>query len=249
MKKKILSVLLVSALLFCSFAALVSAEDGETIVCQTAADVMNYVIVSKENTVPVRIYPAELEKGGESRSVYFISMLGVKGNMKQVNSAKNLGPAAFNKDNSYSEFVVETIVQNIPAGSALVFGCHSLGGMVAQHLRENKTLIENYEIVNVLTAGSPLILVKGETEGSLVRLCDKGDVIPLMSPATFLNLSAQIKSAERESGGYRFDPDGAHNLSYMRNDVWGAYDALGVKGGDAALRLYTAEVTFYGVVN
>lgn len=248
MKKKIISILLLCALLFSSLCLFVNAQEDE-VVCTNVADVMNYVIISKQNTVPMRIIPAVLEKDGEQREVYFISMLGVKGNRKQVNSVKNLVPAAFNKDNAYSEFAVETIMKNVPKGSALVFGCHSLGGMVAQHIRANRDLIENYEIVNVLTAGSPLILVKEETEGDLVRLADKNDVIPFLSPATFINLSKQIKSACRENGGYAMDPDGAHNLSYMRADIWGAYDALGCKGGSAVLRFDLSDMALYGVVD
>ena len=245
--KKILSLALVFIMLI-SLGAFAFAEESESVVCGTAAQVMNYVIISKENRVPMRVFPAVLEKDGETKDVYLISLLGVKGNRKQVNSAKNLLPAAFNKKNSYAEFVVETIRNTIPEGSALVFACHSLGGMVAQALRADARLVDNYEIVNVLTAGSPLILVKTPTEGSLQRLADKNDIIPLLSPATVTNLSQQIRSASREDGGYAFDPDGAHNLSYMRDDVWGAYDALGVKNGNATLRFSPDAMTVYGVV-
>ena len=248
MCKKILSVLLCAIFVFCAFSVFVIAEDGET-VCTTAADMLKYVIIERSNTVPIRIVPATLEKDAETTPVYLIGLLGVKENNKQVNSGKNLVPAAFHRPNSYYDLVKETILATIPEGSNLVFACHSLGGMVAQHLRTDEDLKANYEIINVLTAGSPLILVNEEAcEGELHRLADKYDVIPFMSPATILNLKKQINSAAREDGGYFFNPDGAHNLSYLRDDVWGAYDVFGVKDGNATLSYNASEAVFYGAV-
>lgn len=244
--KKTVSLILSVILLAAACVLPVCAEDAETL-CSTAADVIGFVIVTRENTVPMRIVPAEIAKNGETKPVYLIGLLGVKSNAKQVNSGKNLVPAAFNRANSYYDLVKQTIRENIPAGSALMFACHSLGGMVAQAIRTDKELKEEYEILNVLTAGSPLILVTEEGEGSLHRLADKYDLIPFMSPATVRCLAKQIKTAHREDGGYFFNPDGAHNLSYLRNDVWGDYDVFGEKGGDGTLRYNAAETQLFGV--
>lgn len=249
MNKKILSVILSVVMLFSCFGVFAFAQEEAT-VCETAADVMNYVIVDQGYSIPVRIVPARLELDGETCDIYLIGMLGVKSVPGQVNSVNNLFAAAFNQDNSYSRFVKDIIFETIPEGSALVFAGHSLGGMVAQHLRTDSDLQESYEILNVLTAGSPLILVnEAKAEGSLSRLADKFDVIPFLSPATVLCFAKQIRSAHREDGGYFFDPDGAHNLSYIRNDVWGGYDAFGVPGGNAKISYNPSEVITYGAAN
>ena len=248
MKKTVISILLSLAILFTGLFVAARAEDT-SVEYKTAADAVSFMIADRNDTTPIRIVPATLTNNGVSCDVYLIGLLGVKDNRNQVNSGKNLVPAAFNRDNSYSELVRSAILETVPAGSSLVFVCHSLGGMVAQHLRTDETLTGQYEIVNVLTAGSPLILVEeAKAEGGLHRLADKYDVIPFLSPATLRCLKKQLSTAHREDGGYFFDPDGAHNLSYLRNDVWGGYDALGVKGGNASLSFDASEVQVFGVV-
>ena len=246
--KKTISVLLSLLVLFFAVSVVSFAEEG-SVTYKTSADAISLMIADRKDTTPIRIVPATLSRNGETQSVYIIGLLGVKDNTNQVNSGKNLFPAAFNKDNSYTDLVKSVIFRNIPEGASLVFVCHSLGGMVAQQLRTDEELKANYEIVSVLAAGSPLILVNEDAaEGELHRLADKFDIIPFLSPATIRCFKKQIGTAHREDGGYLFDPDGAHNLSYLRNDVWGEYDALGVKGGNAVLSFSMADVRIFGVV-
>ncbi|MCH5197690.1 MAG: hypothetical protein J1E34_02180 [Oscillospiraceae bacterium] len=243
--KKVLSVILCAVIMMSCFVFATSAEELE--VFENAAELMSFVLVSKEFTTPVRIVPAVLSENGEETEIYLVSLMGVKSNIAQVNSSANLFAAAFNMDNPYSDFVKDVIFENIPEGSSVVFAGHSMGGMIAQHLRADADLIENYEIVHTVTSGSPLILTgSAKTEGGLVRLCDKFDLIPLLSPATLFCFSKQIKTATREDGGYLFNPDGAHNLSYMRSDVWGSYDALGIKNGSASISFSSSLVSSFG---
>ena len=207
---------------------------------QTAADLLDFVMVGKSFTTPLRIVPAVLTKDGESRSVYLIAMLGMKNVKGQVNSAKGGGTAA------YAALVKAVLFETVPAGSALVFAGHSLGGMTAQLLRCDKELQETYEILNVLCGGSPLMEESRAPEGTLHRLTDTFDMIPYIAGDSFCSFLRQIRTAHRENGGYFLNPDGAHNLSYARNDVWGSYDVFGEKGGDAALCFPPAEIRAYG---
>ena len=247
MKKTVISLLLCFVLLFACCAP-AFAEETQPLVCENAAAVMRFVIVERGNTVPIRIAPAVLATDNGETPVYVVGLLGVKSVKGQENNVKNCILAAFNRANGYRDLIKETIFAEIPAGSALVFACHSLGGMVAQQLRTDADLAEAYEIVNVMTAGSPYIMVNGDGEGALNRLIDKFDVIPLLSPATVLAPQKQFREAAREDGGYAFDPDGAHNLSYLRDEIWGAYDALGVKDGGAVLRIDAAAARTFGAV-
>lgn len=237
MKKVIAAVLCLALLLVCTCPAF--AEEGET-VCSTAAELLDFVIVSRQYTTPLRIVPAVLTRNGEARDVYFVAMLGMKEIEGQVNSQKGGGTGP------YAAFVKDVLLRTVPAGSALVFAGHSLGGMTAQHLRCDKELQETYEILNVLCGGSPLEEVDGEGEGSLHRLTDILDMIPYIRSASLCALVRQIKTAHRENGHYFLNPDGAHNDSYVRNDVWGGYDVFGEKGGDAALAFFPAQVSAYG---
>ncbi len=246
MCKKCLSILLsvLTLLLCCAVPAL--AEEPRTVL-SNAAETNAFVIVSKEFTVPVRLVPAELTENGETENVWLVALLGVKPVKGQVNVTKNTFPAAFNKSNPYYDFVKALLLEKVPAGETLVFACHSLGGMVAQQLRTDPELKAAYEIRNVVTCGSPYIMVKeAEAEGVLHRMADKFDAVPFLSPATLVCLSKQLGTAHREDGGYFFDPDGAHNLSYSRAEIWGGYDALGVPGGSAALSFDPGAVQSFG---
>ena len=84
-----------------------------------------------------------------------------------------------------------------------------------------------------------------DREGPLVRCADKFDVIPKFSPAVFVSPS-NYRNAIVVDGGYFGNPDGAHNLSYPRADLWGGYDVFGVKGGSAALTFNTADLVILG---
>ena len=201
---------------------------------------MNYVIVSKDYTTPLRIVPAVLTVNGKSRNVIFVAMLGMKDVKNQVNSARGGGTTP------YAALVKETLFKSVPAGTALVFAGHSLGGMTAQLLRCDKELQNKYEILNVLCGGSPLMDEPGEPEGSLHRLTDIWDLIPYIRSTTPCAFVRQIQTAHREKGHYFLNPDAAHNLSYSRNDLWGEYDAFGGKGGTAVLRFLPNLALTYG---
>ena len=245
MKKRIFSALLCVLLLFlCCAGAL--AEEAPA-VFTNAAETNAFVLMGKDFTTPVRLVPATLTKNGETENVWFAALLGVKSVKGQVNVTKNTFAAAFNRTNPYYDFVKQVLLENVPAGEKLVFACHSLGGMVAQKLRTDAELKETFEILNTVTAGSPYIMVKeAEAEGELHRLADKNDAVPFLSPATLVCLHKQLGTAHREDGGYLFDPDGAHNLSYLREEIWGGYDALGVPGGDAVIRFDASAVQSFG---
>ena len=247
MCKKICALLLSIVILASGLAVFAAAEETGTTL-STAADMLEFVIVEKSVTIPVRIVPAVLTENGEDRPVYLIGMLGVKNVKGQVNSVLNCLFAAFNKKNTYYTLVKDTILAEIPAGSSLVFACHSLGGMVAQQLRTDEDLQARYEILNVLTAGSPYIMVSRDGEGALHRLIDKNDAVPFLSPATVLKPDKQFRECAREDGGYTMDPDSAHNLSYLRDDLWGAYDVFGERDGGRTIRFDPAAMKIFGVV-
>lgn len=237
MKKALTGILCITLCFVFVFAAFAQTSQSSF---DTAAELLDLVIVSRQYTTPLRIVPAVLTRNGETRDVYLIAMLGMKEITGQVNSQKGGGTGV------YAAFVKDVLKQTVPAGSALVFAGHSLGGMTAQHLRCDKELQDTYEILNVLCGGSPLEEVEGEGEGSLHRLTDVLDMIPYIRSTSLCAFVRQIRTAHRENGHYFLNPDGAHNESYVRNDVWGDYDVFGEKGGNAALCFHPAEIRSYG---
>ncbi len=237
MKRMTAAILCLLLCVFCAFSAF--AGSAQT-VCTTASELLDYVIVSKDFTTPLRIVPAVLTQNGNERSVYLVAMLGMKNVNGQVNSARGGGTTP------YAALVKDVLFQTVPPGAALVFAGHSLGGMTAQLLRCDRELQARYEILNVLCGGSPLTEEPDTPEGTLHRLTDVWDLIPYIRSTSVCAFVQQIKTAHRENGHYFLNPDDAHNLSYVRNDVWGEYDAFGEKGGSATLRFSPDAAKTYG---
>ncbi len=150
----------------------------------------------------------------------------------------------FEFDNKYIQNVKKAIFENVPLGSNILVTGHSLGGMVAQQVASDTAIKENYNVVNTVTFGSPLI--NGfKREGTVKRLGDVSDVVPYLSLSTFTNVIWQSAGLNKEDGNYGSDILGAHCESYNREDVWGSYDVTGTKNGGATLTLDYSTTAFY----
>ncbi len=245
--KKIISVILIAVISLSCLGIMGSAASGRYYVtCKTSADVLNFVLEGGKHAVPMRIVKAGLKKDGIVSWVYLVTLVGVETGTKQNNNIENCIKAGFGKTGEYFAESKETIYKIVPKGSSIVFAGHSLGGMTVQQLSADKDIKADYKIINTLTAGSPYIPVSEEREGTLHRLADKGDAIPWLSIGLVTNTRKMLCEVSWEDGGYIGDPDGAHNLSYRDNGVWGCYDAFGEKGGNAVITFDHSKVGIYG---
>ena len=126
--------------------------------------------------------------------------------------------------------------------NVFLFGA-SQGGMIAQQIAGDSTIKANYNILNTVTFGSPLISL-GSREGTVKRLGDKNDFVPALSvQSVFIPLWSYI-GLNKENGGYS-NPITAHKESYGRADVWGRYDVTGTKNGSAKLTLDLSTRQFF----
>ncbi len=209
----------------------------------SVADVAS-VILNKE-LLPwgeVYITPATLTTEEGEEDVYFVCFRGTGHTMDKANNLIACFLSAFNRDSGYLRLAKQYLNKYVPEGAKLVLSGHSLGGMIAQQLICTDEITERYEILNTLTYGSPYVVTSAaHREGPLVRCVDKFDVIPKFSPAIFVTPS-NYRNAVTIDGGYLGDPDGAHNLSYPRADLWGGYDVFGVKCGTASLTFHRADL-------
>lgn len=152
--------------------------------------------------------------------------------------------SGFEFDNQYVRNVKKAIQQNVPAGSNLIVTGHSLGGMVGQQIAADSDIKKNYNVLNTVAFGSPLI--DGfDREGMVKRLGDTSDVVPYLSVSTFINIIWQSAGINKENGKYGLNLLGAHTESYNRQDVWGAYDPCGEKNGSRKLTLDYKTTHFY----
>jgi hypothetical protein len=184
---------------------------------------------------------------GQSKDVYVVCLSGTDMDAKnQTTGWWTDLLSGFEFDNQYVKNIKKVMSENIPAGSNVIVSGHSLGGMVAQQVVSDKTLKNNYNFLNTVTFGSPLI--NGfKREGTVQRLGDTSDIVPYLSVSTFLNIFWQTLGLNKEDGGYSVMDFNfhAHNESYNRTDVWGAYDVTGVKKGSKTLTLDFATTQFF----
>lgn len=193
---------------------------------------------------PITITKGTLKTTFSSKTVYLITLSGTEWVFNQSTEALTDLFSGFNLKNSYYYNVVNIISANVPKGSNLILAGHSLGGMIAQQVAADTTIKRNYNILNTVTFGSPL-LSNGSREGTVRRLGDVSDIVPLLSVQTILSPLRALAGLNREDGGYYLQPITAHTECYTRTDVWGKYDVTGTKYGSAKLILDLSTRTFF----
>lgn len=210
-------------------------------------------VMGDEYNGPIGIVEATLHQNGTDRPVYIVALSGTELIWSDYTGLQSTGAAtdllcAFNLDNPYIKAVKKAMKENIPTNANVIFYGHSLGGMIAQEAAADNVIKKNYNVLNTITYGSPLIKLLSKREGTVRRLCDTSDIIPVMSVYSLTPLAVvQYWGSERfsEDGGYNSKWLAAHNESYLRDDVWGNYDVLGIKGGSASLTFDMKETRYF----
>lgn len=215
---------------------------------KTNADAQQYLKLTMANELCEYVYqgynggikgPIIVTKGicatntGE-KEVYLITLSGTEIVENQSTGYITDLKVGFNCNNAYLRNTVSVILNNIPRESNLILSGHSLGGMVAQQVAADNSIKKNYNVLNTVTFGSPMIS-KGRREGTVKRLGDIADIVPYLS-VTGRPVS-KVSGLNRENGGYAANAYQAHVDSYIRSDIWGAYDVLGQKGGECYFML------------
>ena len=151
--------------------------------------------------------PISITKGklvprlGRSKDVYLVTFAGTELVFNQSTDVISDLLSGFNLNNPYYYNAVKVIRENIKPGSKLVLAGTSLGGMVAQQVAANPTIKKEYEVLNTVGFGSPL-LSQGFREGTIRRLGDWADPVPYLSINTFTAPIHSIFGLNRESSRY-----------------------------------------------
>ena len=250
MKKKLisslLSVLMVMAVAVCTLAS----AKSDINVCTSAADLGKIVMegynLGEKGSIQI-VQGKYTSNKGNTFDVYVVVVSGTENEtqFRTANSGLSLDIAAVNIKNSPYYYRIKTVIrQNVPKGSRVIFVGHSLGGMMTQQLATDSTLKKEYIIKYDLCFAAPYTQPNETHEGALRRLGDWSDVIPLET-ANLLTDPVGTLTYSREYGGYGVDFWTAHMNSYMKDEVWGAYDVTGKKGGKATLALDMSTRQFF----
>lgn len=208
----------------------------------TSPSVYSYVCDGYNSTVgPISITQGQLIANGSTKSIYLVTLSGTQLKSNQATGIINDLQAAMSIEGAYVNAIVNAIRSSVPKGSNLILAGHSLGGMVAQQVAGNSTIKSEYNVLNTICFGSPLITFIWR-EGTIKRLGDTSDIVPILSVSSLFVITAvwNYTGLNRENGGYGTDLLGAHLRSYGRDNVWGRYDAVGVKYGNATIKVDTA---------
>ena len=232
---------LTSILIFAS-----TALFAETVTYTEANEICTHVYLGYNGGEygPITVTRGTYKKGLTSKTVYLVALSGTELVDGQSTGYLTDLLSGFNLKNAYYYNVVSVIQNNIPSGANLILAGHSLGGMICQQVAADDEIKADYNVMNTVCFGSPL-LSAGSREGVVKRLGDTSDVIPYCSGSLFNNTLWAILGLNREDGGYGLDLLSAHTESYLRSDVWGAYDITGTKNGSAKLVLDLSTLTYY----
>ena len=221
------------------FSMTVSAAGTNTVTYTQANEIATICYQGYNGGVkgPIIITQGTLHTWFSDKEVYLVTLSGTEMVTQQSTGYFTDLLAGFNQNNAYLYNVIRTITMNIPKGSNLILAGHSLGGMIAQQTAASSYMKENYNILNTVTFGSPLIAA-GEREGDVKRLGDTSDVVPYLSVTGSIEKEVwKVCGLQRENGGYGTDCLSAHTDSYLRSDLWGKYDVVGSWWGTAELTL------------
>ena len=203
------------------------------------------------NEGPISITPATLGTGaGRFEAVTLVGLAGtdierVRDSNQAVGIREDILAGLGSDRNAYFREAKAAILETVEPGSALVLAGHSLGGMIAQQLAADPELQDLYDIRHTVAFGSPLIR-PGQREGQVERLGDAGDLIPQLSLAGFVLPWWRDFGLNRELSPYSTQGTiAAHTRSYVDPEVWGGYDAVGVRGGAASITYDPAQVRFF----
>lgn len=193
---------------------------------------------------PISINKGVLTKNGRRSDIYLICLSGTEFVKNQSTGLMTDLKAGFEQNSPFLLRLASVINSTIPKGANLVFAGHSLGGMIAQQASGHASIRNNYNILNVVTFGSPLINPFGR-EGEIRRVGDTSDVVPYLSAMGTMLFLWQVGGLNREDGHYNGNSYNAHIKSYLRSDIWGAYDVLGRKWGGANIKFDPDQSKFY----
>lgn len=176
-----------------------------------------------------------LTENGKKTDIYLVASHGLEGTaINQTDDMTSCIQAATEQNSAYLTNLKNVVKANVPKNANIILAGHSLGGMVSQQFAADKAMQKRYNILHTITFGSPLIC-KGQLEGQLHRLCASGDAVPLLSIYTVTDLEAQLNERSREKvDGMIFM---THVPGYRDKEAWADYDALGIKGGNATLKM------------
>lgn len=213
---------------------------------QTYSKINDLAAITAYSSNNEQLGPIMILKGlFEGNDIFLVVISGTELNSKHQNGINADIMSGLELNNNYLKCVINSIKNNIILNSNILIIGNSLGGMIAQQVVSDDFIKNNYNVVSVITFGSPIINPY-KRSCRVRRMCDKSDIVTKLSLSSFFNNNKQLDNIEKcvEDGGYNNFID-AHKYSYIYNKVWNKYDVIGVKNGSNIITLDMNSIKYY----
>lgn len=227
------AVLLCAAMTICSFAV---TENGTT-VCKRSYDTYEYTQdahpLAGKGTYTISKGVLK-ENDGTKKDIYLVAAHGLEATaLGYGDDFISCLQAGFDKSSVYEKQCIAFMKEEIPANANVVLVGHSLGGMIMQQIAADKGVKKRYNVLYTVTFGSPKV-TDIQPEGTLNRMCAKGDAVPWLSKKTVTEFDKQLNERNEEDTGFSTN---THVAGYRDQNAWKNYDAVGQKKGKVTLTI------------
>ena len=214
---------------------------------QTITTVNQLAVVTSINSArptngPISVTNATLN----NEEITLITLGGTENKKGQATGNKESGLASRGKSNDYLRAVVKLFEDKvIPQDKPIIVTGISLGGMIAQQVIGEKLIMDNYNVLAVITFGSPLTMPIERQDVKVVRFADSHDKVPglgegslrsgllTIGKLSLKNLKKTLKELDDTERIVRTSKYTGmietHALSYIEDACWSDVDFLGEK--------------------
>lgn len=202
--------------------------------------ILTSICATRKEDGPITVTSAELN--GEE--VTLITLGGTEDVEGQATSLEESQLAAFGKSNDYLVAFTKLFEENVvPQSKPVVIAGISLGGMIAQQILSQSWVMEHYDIMAIITFGSPITLPLDRKGVKVVRFADVHDKVPqlgesvlrsgiltssqmnrqeLLQKLSVLDELEKVSCTSKYTGMIE-----THALSYIEDSCWNDTDFLG----------------------
>ena len=212
--------------------------------------ILTSICATRKGDGPISVTKATLN--GEK--ITLVTLGGTEDVEGQATTMEESQLAAFGKSNDYLKAVVKLFDTSvIPQDRPMMVTGISLGGMIAQQLLGQSSVMDRYAIRAIVTFGSPLTLPLDRKGIRVVRFADVHDKVPSlgemilrmgmvtaneMTPKELAQKLKELDAAEKISCESKYtEMIETHALSYIEDACWSETDFLGDTGKSNVLVL------------
>ena len=202
--------------------------------------ILTSICATRKGDGPISVTKASLN----GKKITLVTLGGTEDVEGQATTMEESQLAAFGKSNDYLKAVVKLFETSvIPKDRPVMVTGISLGGMIAQQLIGQTSIVDEYAVRAIVTFGSPLTLPLDRQYIRVVRFADVHDKVPSLgemvlrmgmltvnelTPKELTQKLKELDGTEKIACVSKYtDMIETHALSYIEDTCWSETDFLG----------------------